>query len=343
MLNLSLKAITSKTEWENYLQTRSEANFLQSFNYLTFQENLGKKVFRFFIYQKNKIIGACACVKETAKRGNYLSIAGGPLVDFDQTNSDVILKFLFTSLQLLAKSEHCLFIRFRPQVIASEANLLLLKKLACIKAPMHLTADLTLQLDLTQSEPDLLRQMRKNTRYEIKRAEKLGIEVIFSKDSNDLKIFNKDQQYLAAKHGFVPFSYQFLLEQFKAFLKDDQVLLVHSFNQKKRLASAFIIFYHGEAVYHYGTSTVANERLPGSYACQWAAIKEAKRRGLKKYNFWGIAPKEVKNHRYSGVTTFKTGFRGEEINYLPAHDLACNFAYYFVYFFEILRKKLRRL
>src|SRR5258708_2538933 len=128
---------------------------------------------------------------------------------------------------------------------------------------------------------------------------------------------HRQQLALANKHGFVPFSYDFLHKQFETFVADDHVLLFHAYKNEQLLASAFIIFYHREAVYHYGISTPENDRLPGSYACQWAAIKWAKEQGGKKYNFWGIAPEDKPDHRFAGVTLFKKGFGGSEVQYLP--------------------------
>ena len=208
---------------------------------------------------------------------------------------------------------------------------------------MHLTADLTLQLDLTKTTETILKEMRKNTRYEIRQIEKKNISVTQSKNPKDIRAFFEQQLSLAKKHHFVPFSYKFLLEQFKIFAENDNVVLFSSFQGKKLLASAFIIFYNKEAVYHYGISTADNYRLPGSYACQWAAIEEAKKRNCTKYNFWGIAPKEEQEHRFAGVSLFKRGFGGQEVAYLPAYDIPTSFSYWGVYAFELLRKKLRKL
>jgi lipid II:glycine glycyltransferase (peptidoglycan interpeptide bridge formation enzyme) len=136
---------------------------------------------------------------------------------------------------------------------------------------------------------------------------------------------------------------QFLYEQFSVFAADDQAALIHSYLNDQLLATAYVLFYNREAVYHYGISTPANERLPGSYAAQWTAILEAKRRDCTAYNFWGVAPKDETNHRFAGVSTFKRGFGGEEVAYLPAHDLPTSPIYQLTHLFETLRKKARHL
>jgi lipid II:glycine glycyltransferase (peptidoglycan interpeptide bridge formation enzyme) len=121
------------------------------------------------------------------------------------------------------------------------------------------------------------------------------------------------------------------------------VAFINSYQDDKLLASAFVIFYNHEAVYHYGVSTPDNDDWPGSYATQWAAIQEGKKRDCHVYNFWGIAPEDQPDHRFAGVSLFKRGFGGQEVPYLPAHDLGVTPFYWLTRGFELIRKKVRGL
>ncbi|OGJ37311.1 MAG: hypothetical protein A2383_01405 [Candidatus Pacebacteria bacterium RIFOXYB1_FULL_39_46] len=341
-MSFSFNTIEDKQTWETYLATRPEANFLQSWNWGTFQNKLGKTVFRFFVMNQTETVGSLMIVKETAKRGNYLSLAGGPLINW-QTLSDQELSEIFSFLKSLANQEKCLFVRFRPQELDSPELRQKLEKLGLKLSPMHLTADLTLQLDLTQTDEEILAGMRKNTRYEVRSAEKKNILTQISKNPEKIKEFFDYQLKLAQKHHFIPFTYDFLYEQFQVFANDDQAALISSYLNDQLLATAYVLFYNREAVYHYGISTPDNDRLPGSYAVQWRAILEAKQRGCTAYNFWGVAPKDETQHRFAGVSIFKRGFGGQEIAYLPAHDLPTSPLYSLTYLFETLRKKSRHL
>ncbi|MGI5827417.1 MAG: lipid II:glycine glycyltransferase FemX [Patescibacteria group bacterium] len=340
MSNLSIQLIEDKARWEIFILKRPEANFLQSWNWGKFHKRLGKNVFRMALFEDEELAGAVQCIKEIAKRGIYLTLPGGPIINWEKPDH---VKFIFSKIKELARSEGCTFIRMRPQIHDTQKNRQLLEQYGWKLAPMHLTADLTLQLDLSLSEEKLLAQMRKNTRYEIRKAVKEGIVVKQSQDPNDIEEFNKHQKELAKKHSFVPFSYEYLHEQFKSFLVDNQVILFHAYKENTLLASAFVIFYNKEAVYHYGISTPENQKFPGAYACQWKAIREAKKRGMKRYNFWGISPEDQPDHRFAGVSLFKRGFGGKEISYLPAHDLPVDWKYQVIKGFEMLRKKARKL
>ena len=59
----------------------------------------------------------------------------------------------------------------------------------------------------------------------------------------------------------------------------------------------------------------------GAYLLQWEAILEAKRRGQKRYNFWGVVKPEQTKHRFYGVSIFKRGFGGDDVAYVHAQDL----------------------
>lgn len=356
----------SQNQWRQLLAGRAEANFLQSDTWADFEHRLGKKTFFLGLADGDSaeapLAAGALVVKEEAKRGWYLTVAGGPLIgqvtdtlsaarQFESSPevlSDLPLaqqqlQALSQALIDLAKQEKCSFIRVRPQLLDVPQVRDMFQQLGYQPAPMHLTADLTLQLDLTASADQLLADMRKNTRYEVRRAEKLGIVVEISEDPTQIPEFYQHQLYLAEKHGFVPFAQDFLQHQFDAFVAQGSAALLHATLDGQLLASAFLLFYNHEAVYHYGISTPANDKLPGSYACQWTAIQEAKKRGCTRYNFWGVAPKDQPSHRFAGVGLFKRGFGGVEVPYLPAHDLPVSWQYGAVNTFERFRKKLRRL
>ncbi len=332
---------TSQDVWEQAVSLFPEANFLQSWNWGVFEERLGKQVFRLKVTHDGVFVGLCQAVYEPARRGSYLAVAGGPLCDWVQ--SPQVLAEMISELKRIGRELGCVFIRLRPQQINSPAIVAVAERLGLHKAPMHLTADLTLQLDLTQTLEEILSAMRKNTRAAIRKAESMGITVNQTMDPAAIHNFYTEQVQVARRHRFVPFTEKFLTEQFSAFAQDHQVALFQSYSGADQLAAAFVIFYNGEAVYHYGVSTEANAKLPGSYACQWAAIQEAKLRGCTRYNFWGIAPEEERQHRFAGVSLFKRGFGGQEVAYLPARDIALSWKYQGTYWFERVRSKLRKL
>lgn len=340
MSHIKVTEIKDQKTWETFISSQNQANFLSSWYWGVFHKELDKHVRYRGYYEKEKLVGVCLLVCEQAKRGTYATVAGGPILDWDNQN---VITAWRDDVRQQGKQLKANFIRVRPQILNTQENNRMFSRLGFKQSPMHLTADLTLQLDLSLTEDELLAQMRKNTRYEIRKASKLGLIVKTTTDKSQIDSFYEHQLELAKKHGFIPFSLDFLKKQFIAFNQADAVKLIHAFDKDTLLASAFVIMYGQEAVYHYGISTDANRKKPGSYAVQWEAIKQAKELGLKRYNFWGIAPKEDTDHRFAGVSLFKRGFGGEEVEYLPAHDLSLSWKYPLINAFETFRAKKRNL
>lgn len=333
------KEIVSQKEWDGFLQKHPEANFLQSWQWGEFHEKLGHTISRIGFFEKEILVGIMLSIVEKAKRGTYLTVPAGPIIDWE--NRDLVSAFKAT-VQGIAKENNCAFVRIRPQIESSDFSKNLFKKLGFKKSPMHLHAELTNQLDITKPEEELLANMRKATRYEIKKALKLGIRIEKSTDAKDIKKFYKLQLETAKRHGFVPFSLKFLETQFEVFAKSGFAILYSSYFEKKLLAQAFIIFYGNEAVYHYGASTQDGRGYPGAYLIQWEAILEAKKRGITRYNFWGVAKEE--GHRFANLSMFKRGFGGVDLEYLHAQDLIINPLKYSINFMvEVLRKYFRHV
>ncbi len=338
---INFKEVTDKDAWEKCVLSFPKSNFLQSWYWGDFHLSLGHKIIREGIFFGENLVGVSLYIIEKARRGTYMIVPGGPLIDW---NNKMLVDAVCDRMRDIGKEENVVFVRVRPQILDTNDNQELFKSLGFKVAPTHLHAELTSELDLSISLTDILKNMRKQTRYEIKKAEKLGIQVLETTDPDAIKDFYDIQIKTAVRQKFVPFSYEFLYEQFKIFAKEGFAKLYTAKLEDKVLAQAFVIFYGHEGAYHYGASTEDGRNFPGAYAIQWKAIEEAKNRGLKAYNFWGVAPEGHRKHRFYPISIFKRGFGGSDVAYLHARDLVIDLPRYLVAFtVEYVRKIRRRL
>ena len=323
------------TKWEDVIKKYPEANFLQSPEYANMNEILGCKVYAEDFDGKAYVL----MIIRNAKRGRYMEIPCGPLVDWSDNK---LVKTVLDKITETAKKEKCVFVRMRPQLAADTKNLKLLEKLGLKKSPMHLAAEHTVMIDLTKSEDELLANMRRQTRYEVRRADKVGITVSSSNDEKIFEEFHKVQAETAKRQNFVPPSLKTLMAEKEAFGKN--IIIYKAMSENEPVAYGLIIKNGLEADYYEAASTLLNRKMPGAYALLWQAMKDLKKEGYVRFNLWGIAPADQPNHRYAGVTTFKTGFGGEVVEFVPAHDLVISKMRYAADFaFETMRKKKRRL
>ena len=107
--------------WAKVLEDFPEANFLQSPEWRSVNEIIGKKT----IVEEFEGRGYALMIVQNAKRGRYLEIPCGPLIDWKNPE---ILRDAFTKIRKIAVQNHCVFVRLRPQLRRTAENLEILKK-----------------------------------------------------------------------------------------------------------------------------------------------------------------------------------------------------------------------
>lgn len=337
--------------WQKIQKRFPEANFLQSPAWGNMNSIIGHKVMvdGSDFNQDDEETGSstkqrgdywCLMIVKNAKRGRYLEVPGGPLLDWQD---QAAVQASFARLRALAKREGCVFIRLRPQLRHGAEQESLLAAHGASPAPMHLHAEHTVILDLSKSADDLLAAMRRQTRYEVRRAAKLGIKVERSNTEAIFREFHQVQVTTAARQHFVPPDLKTLLAEREAFGHQAQIYVAKT-AEGEPIAYGLILIDGAEAEYFEAASTDLNRKLPGSYALLWQVIQDLQQQKLKRFNLWGIAPAGQKNHRYAGVTTFKTGFGGEIVEFVPAQDIVIKRGRYLInLLIETVRKKRRHL
>ena len=307
-----------KATWDGFVAMRSEANFLQSWDFYEFHIARGKKVVRRLMYEGAKIVGAYAGVVETAKRGRYMAIAGGPILDWGNRE---IVRAVFDDIRAEGLAAGCVFVRVRPQLPLSEKSLTLMRELGLRRASMYLSVEYAGILNLGKSREEILAGASQGFRRKLRKAEKLEIEVTATADDEAIAEFCRLEKLHAERQKYVAFSSDFLRKQFEAFREGGEVLIYTARYEGEVLAQNFMIFYGAEASYHYGVSSELGTKYSAAPLLHLAAMDEARRRGCSRYNLWGIVGREETTHRFYGVSEFKRSFGCEELKYTPAHDM----------------------
>lgn len=325
-----------KKTWAKIQRHYDEANFLQSPEWAEVNTLMGHKA----IVETVDEFGWCLMLVKDAKRGRYLEVPGGPLIDWQDAKQ---VAQMFQRVKAVAKREKCVFIRLRPQLRKTNANLALLSAQGCRPAPMHLHAEHTVILDLTKTEDELLAEMRRQTRYEVRKADRLGLKSEWGNSEELFQEFHAVQQETAERQHFVPPNQQMLLAERQAFGDQARIYTVKTADDEI-ICYGLILMSGVEGEYFEAASTPLERKFPGAYALLWRAMRDLKAMGLKRFNLWGIAPPGQTGHRYAGVTTFKRGFGGEVVEFVPAQDIVLKkFRYLLNLLVETLRKKKRHL
>lgn len=334
--------VAEQQRWDGFVTSHPEANFLQSWDFYEFHKNRGKKIVRRAVVDdKNEIIAAYAGVVETAKRGTYMAIAGGPIINY---NDKKLVREIFADIYRAGKEAGCVFVRIRPQLPLSDRSLRLMQELGLKKAPMYLSVEYAGILDLGKSEEEILAGASQGFRRKLRKAEKNNIEIVANAEKWAIEEFCKLEKKHAERQKYVAFSSSFLTKQFEAFAKNNEVLIYTAKKDGEILAQNFMIFYGAEASYHYGVSSQLGTKYSAAPLLHMAAMREARKRGCKRYNLWGIVGLEEKSHRFYGVSEFKRSFGCEELKYTPAHDMILSpVKYQITKMIETARKRKRHV
>lgn len=204
----------------------------------------------------------------------------------------------------------------------------------------------TLVLDLIKSEDELLKNMKSKHRYNIRLAEKKEAKVRQGTSKKDIdNFYNLSLEVSKRDKTFAPHPREYY-EKMVKILGDKGNLQIFTAEYKgKPLSSVIILFYGKTAVYLHGASSSEHRELMPNHLVQWEAIKEAKKRGCKHYDFWGVAVNKLisddneeiwdidEKHTWAGVTRFKLGFvkqgvTGEIVEFPGAFDLPINKFWY---------------
>lgn len=335
---MNIKEITNKQVWDTFFNSVNSPSFHQSWAWGEVQKKLHYDILRLGIYDDEKLTAISLVIKIRSKRGNFLFIPHGPLfkipanklaitVQSDQEPYVLaVLEVLTTYLTELAKIEGYSFIRMAPILSNLPQHADIFRKAGYRKAPIYIHAETMWAVDVSQSEEDMLKGMRKNTRYLVRKAIKEEVEITQHTSLSALDEFWKLYEQTFTREHFTPFSKSYIKAEFEAFDTEKAATIVlgrmpSKFDQEgpsNFLAGSLVLFTNSTGFYHQGAST--HSEYPVTYMLQWQTMLEAKRRGCTYYNFYGIYNPGRTPRAWQGLSLFKRGFGGFQVDYIPTQD-----------------------
>jgi len=335
--------IKDKNQLDDFLAKQKHSQFLQAWLWGDFQEKVAGKVFRLGVEEEGKLVAIATIVKKMLPMGkNYFYCPRGPV--FGCRMSDVGCRMsaesLFYEIKELVRKEGAMFLRFEPEVELKLENWQ-------IEKTLDVQPSKTLILDLNKSEDELLAGMHQKTRYNIRLAEKKGVRL----EEAGIESFDKFWELMGQTSDRDDFRLHGI-DYYKEMIKLDHrqggasgtgrtggtgkdfIKLFFAKYKGKAIAAGIFSFFGNTATYMHGASSDENRNLMAPYSLQWEAIKLAKAKGYKYYDFFGIDEK-----KWPGITRFKKGFGGKEKKYPGTFDLAFDPGWYSVY--KMVRKVRR--
>ncbi|MCA9376772.1 peptidoglycan bridge formation glycyltransferase FemA/FemB family protein [Candidatus Nomurabacteria bacterium] len=314
-----LRTITDSKKWDKFARGFPKVTFIDSWLWGEFQNEIGNDFRYYGIYRDGVLVAGLPISMIKAVRGKYLHLRHSPLCDWED---DDLVNFLMRSLREIGKKEKSWFVRMSPLVENSSRELGRMKKLGLVRSTSHETdAEHTLSIDLFPSEDEILKQMRKNTRYYIKKAQKMGITVEKFTDMSKFEEFWKIFLDAVERNKWIAYKKEYVRREFEVFAKNDMATMYLSKYQDRYISAAIFTHYNEKSFYHHSGSLTEFRNIPSTYLLIWEAIRNSRALGFKELNLWGVVDPEDVDHPWYGLSLFKRGFGGIETKMIHAHDL----------------------
>ena len=325
---MKIVKIENRKILNSFLGSEKYTQFLQSFEWGEFQESNGNNIFRIGVEENGDLLAVATLIKKSLGFGkSYFYCPRGPIFDEFRISNfkfqmEEVVDFLFAEIKNISKENGVIFLRYEPLENHK------------LQITNHKSIDLqpkkTLMINLSLPEEEALKMMHQKTRYNIRLAKKKGVEIVEG-ELEGFDDFWKLMNTTSRRDDFRIHS----KTHYKKLLEIDFVKLYFAKFENNIIAAGLFSFFGDTATYMHGASSNEYRNLMSPFLLQWEVAKLAKKENFKYYDFYGIDEK-----KWPGVTRFKKGFGGFEVNYPGTLDLAFNEMWYNGYKFL---RKVRRM
>jgi lipid II:glycine glycyltransferase (peptidoglycan interpeptide bridge formation enzyme) len=172
-------------------------------------------------------------------------------------------------------------------------------------------------VDLRADEADLWSDLRGKWRQYVNRARTSGVtvrDVDPAVEANAFAIFHAVMRETGLRAGVPIRTAAAYGELWAAFHPTSESRLLFADDAAgTTVAVLLVVSCGGRVVEPYGGMTQAGADLRANYLLKWEAIRSSREQGAVSYDLWGLV--------HAGITQFKEGFGGREIDYIGAWDL----------------------
>ena len=191
----------------------------------------------------------------------------------------------------------------------------------CRQAKSWFEPRTTLMVDLQLTESELLAQMKPKGRYNIRLAERHGVVVRSDCTDGGVEEFLSLYGQTIERQRIRGEGSSYLRALCNRSVAAHSAEIFFAEHEGQRLATALVVYSGDRATYLFGGSSEKKRQVMATYALHFEAMKNARRRQCRWYDFYGISPPDGRFHKWDAITKFKRKFGGHEFNFVPSLDI----------------------
>jgi peptidoglycan pentaglycine glycine transferase (the first glycine) len=278
-------------------------------------------------------------VRGLEKRICILNIWRGPLLDWDDA---ALRQRVLDDLRTLAKRQGAIYIKIDPDVsqgmgvpgsegavecIEGQSVCSDLKQLGWQYSKEQVDMCNTILIDLTASEDEMLARMKRQTRQNLRVAQKEGVTVRFGTE-DDFPVLYRMYEETAIRDGFNLYDeshYQFVWRTFMSGspsasgLQPFMETLIAEVDSEP-VAAVTVLYFAGLACGLYGMRRDIHSEKRPNYLLYWEILRRAKALNCKVYDTFGVSDVFTEGSRLWSVYRFKVGLGGIVFRSIGAWD-----------------------
>ncbi len=310
-------------EWDSFLQCQKDVSILQSSAWGVLKSSFGWEAIRCVVDNT----GAQLLFRKVFPGVCFAYIPRGPVGTANPA--------FFQEVDEICRQKGAFFLRVEPD--AWEGNTEITLDQGFQVASRAIQPRRTIAIDLHGTEDEWLARMKQKTRYNIRLAQKKGVEVI---TSSNVATFSNLMALTSERDQFGAHSQAYYQKAFDLFNPTGNCQLFIALYEEKPLAAIMVFAYSGRAYYLYGASGNDQRNLMPNYALQWEAMRWSSQQGCTQYDMWGIPDEdeevlegqfETRKDGLWPVYRFKRGFGGKVVRNASPQDKVYNSFLYRVF------------
>lgn len=204
-------------------------------------------------------------------------------------------------------------------------------------------------IDLRQSEEELLGNMKSKFRQYVRKSTANGIIVTEDTSSQAVARFYHSMKSILNNRRFDFHNQAYFERIYESFEGTGMTHLLFA-TQNDQDMGAFFVINEGKVLRQlYGGANEEGLRNRAAHALTWESIRFAKAAGCETYDQWGVALKKdettyEQSDSLYGISLFKAGFGGSDMQYLPQYTYIFSKRKYQQYRIALsMRKRLLKL
>jgi lipid II:glycine glycyltransferase (peptidoglycan interpeptide bridge formation enzyme) len=309
---------TCHDAWNRFVASSPYGHILQSWEWGEIKGKSGWRPLRLALLDGGNVVAAAQVLVRSLPYGvgRLAYVPKGPVLDYTDR---VLLDHMLAALRELAAAQRVISLKIEPEVAEPSPLADLLRTQGLVPAlPVQMRS--TIWVDLAADEEEILARQKQKTRYNIRLAERKGVEVR-SATVDDLPAWYRMYEVTARRDTFSIHG----LDYYRTVLDTLQprgfadLLLAH--HEGDLLAGIIVFSFGREAQYMYGASSNVKRNLMAPYLVQWRGMQWARAQGASIYDLWGIPDRLEESEDLWGVYRHKRGYGGEIVRYIGAYDL----------------------